>query len=45
MRRRLLPIAGLLLLLTLLTPLPPSLDRGQRALGALLGTLRLALHG
>ena len=42
---RVLLIAGVLLLLALLTPLPPSLDRGQLALGGLLlGTLRLALH-
>jgi hypothetical protein len=44
--RRVLLIAGVLLLLALLTPLPSSLDRGQLALGGLLlGTLRLALHG
>ena len=44
--RRLLLIVGLLLVLALLAPLPPSLDRGQLALGGLLlGTLRLALDG
>ena len=43
--RRMLLIAGVLLLLALLAPLP-SLDRGQLALGGLLlGTLRLALDG
>ena len=44
--RRVLLIAGVLLLLALLTPLPPSLDRSQLVLGGLLlGTLRLALKG
>ena len=43
--RRVLLIAGLLLLLALLAPLT-SLDRGQLVLGGLLlGTLRLALNG
>ena len=44
--RRVLLIVGLLLMLALLVPLPPSLDRGRLALGGLLlGALRLALHG
>ena len=44
--RRVLPIVGLLLLLALLAPLPPSRDREQLAVGGLLlGTLRLALTG
>ena len=44
--RRVLLLVGLLLLLALLAPLPPSLDRGQLAVGGLLlGTLRLALTG
>jgi hypothetical protein len=42
----LLLAVGLLLLLVLLTPMLPSLDRAQLALGAvLLGALRLALRG
>ena len=44
--RRMLLLVGLLLLLALLAPLPPSLDRGRLAVGRLLlGTLRLALTG
>ena len=44
--RRVLLLVGLLLLLALLAPLPPSLDRGQLAVGGLLpGPLRLALTG
>jgi hypothetical protein len=43
--RRVLLIAGVLLLLALLAPFP-SLDRGQLVLGGLLlGTLQLALNG